>query len=203
MQSQWGNEGGVGVGVGNRRTNIERQSCTLTFTLLRTLYSHQIHLTCMSLACRRKLENSEGTHTETGTTCKLRYVMIRLFKNHQILNLRTTAVHHFQRTGSPQGCVLSPLLFTLMTHPTTSWSLLMTQLLWASPRVTNWPTGTRWKAWWTGARSTTWSSMLTRQRQSMLTWGNLGPVIHHSSSMTLRWRSSVAQSSWGCKSLKN
>ncbi len=75
-------------------------------------------------------------------------------------------------TGAPQGCVLSPLLFSLYTNdctskeipPSSSWSLQMTPHWSTSFRmVTSLLTDRRLRSWLSGAVLTTWS--LTHSKQ--------------------------------------
>ncbi len=55
---------------GHHAADIQRQPFTLTFTPMDNLQSSN-KPTCMSLNCRRKPENLEGTPTDTGKTWKL------------------------------------------------------------------------------------------------------------------------------------
>ncbi len=73
---------------------------------------------------------------------------------------------------APQGCVLSPLLFTLLTHDCTpshnsnlSLSLRMTRLWWVSLATEmRQTTGARWAAW-PGGAGTTISLWMWRRRR--------------------------------------
>ncbi len=102
-------------------------------------------------------------------------------------------------TGAPQGCVLSPLLFSLYTNNCTSkdpsifasprlmrlsssWSLQMTPHWSASSRtVTSLITDRRLRSWLSGAVLTTWSSRRSKLWRWLWTSGETpcSPPTHH------------------------
>ena len=89
-------------------------------------------------------------------------------------------------TGSPQGCVLSPLLFSLLTHDcaarhstNTSSSTPTTQQWWGSSvTMMSLRTGSRWSCSLHGVNPTTLSSMWTKQRRWWLTFGGVADNMH-------------------------
>ncbi len=95
-------------------------------------------------------------------------------------------------TGAPQGCVLSPLLFSLYTNDCTSkdpsvnsWSLQTTPHWSASFRTaTSLLTDRRLRSWLSGAVLTTWS--LTHSKQWRWSWTSGETPLHspHSPSWT-------------------
>ncbi len=106
-------------------------------------------------------------------------------------------------TGSPQDCVLSPLLFSLYTncaHLKTplsrSWSLQMTPHWSASSRmVTSLLTDRRLRSWLSGAVLTTWSLIRSKLWRWSWTSGEtplLSPTHHHEQ----HWDCSGLSDSW-------
>ncbi len=105
-------------------------------------------------------------------------------------------------TGAPQGCVLSPLLFSLYTNNCTSkdpsifasprlmrlsssWSLQMTPHWSASSRmVTSLITDRRLRSWLSGAVLTTWSSRRSKLWRWPWTSGETPLLSPHSPSWT-------------------
>ncbi len=102
-------------------------------------------------------------------------------------------------TGAPQGCVLSPLLFSLYTNDSTnqksplstSWILQTTPHSSASSRtVTSLLTDRRLSSWLSGAFLTTWS--LTRSKQWRCSWTSgenplLSPHLPSWAALWLQW----------------
>ncbi len=129
-------------------------------------------------------------------------------------------------TGAPQGCVLSPLLFTLLTHDCTpshnsnlfikfadvttahrhttltfSSSLRMTRLWWVSLATEmRQTTGVRWAAWLDGAGSTISLWMWRRQRRLLLISGKCTLSMLLWPSTVRLWREWAAPSFWVCTS---
>ncbi len=115
-------------------------------------------------------------------------------------------------TGAPQGCVLSPLLFTLLTvrvHTTAhrhttltfSLSLRMTRLWWVSLATEmRQTTGARWAAWPGGAVTTISLWMWRRRRRLLLTSGECTLSMLLWPSTVRLWREWAAPSSWVCTS---
>ncbi len=109
-------------------------------------------------------------------------------------------------TGAPQGCVLSPLLFTAVcwpttahrhTTPTSSLNLRMTRLWWVSSATEmRQTTGARWAAWPGGAVTTISLWMWRRRRRLLLTSGECTLCMLLWPSMVRPWREWAAPSSW-------
>ncbi len=106
-------------------------------------------------------------------------------------------------TGAPQGCVLSPVLFTLLTHdctPSHNSNLFIkfadgtTVVGLISNRDET--TGARWAAWPGGAVTTISLWMWRRQRRLSLTSGECTLFMLLWPSMVRPWREWAAPSSW-------
>ncbi len=112
-------------------------------------------------------------------------------------------------TGAPQGCVLSPLLFSryssttahLKTPLSSSWSLQTTPHWLASFRtVTSLLTDRRLRSWLSGAVLTTWSWTRSKPCRWSLTSGETPLLSPHSPSWTALWLQWSHSDSWAAPS---
>ncbi len=112
-------------------------------------------------------------------------------------------------TGAPQGCVLSPLLFTLLTHDCTAkfssnhiikFADDTTVVGLISNNDVKRTTERKWHSWLSGVALTICPSMWRRQRRLWWTSGETPLTTPHWPSTVRLWRESAALNSWGCTS---
>ncbi len=96
-------------------------------------------------------------------------------------------------TGAPQGCVLSPLLFSLYMNDCTSKDPSVKLLKFAphwpasSRTVTSLLTDRRLRSWLSGAVLTTWSLILLKTVEKTVDFRRNSPALPHLSSWTALW----------------
>ncbi len=100
-------------------------------------------------------------------------------------------------TGAPQGCVLSPLLFTLLTHDCTAKFSSNHIIKFADDTsvvglISNNDTERKWHSWLNGVALTTCPSMWRRQRRLWWTSGETLLTTPHWPSTARLWRESAA-----------
>ncbi len=146
----------------------------------------------------------------SGLTSICQWINSFLTDRQQVVRLgKYTSSTRTISTGAPQGCVLSPFLFSstpktahLKTPPSSSWSLQMTPQSSTSFRtVTSLLTDRRLKSWFSGAVLTTWSSTCSKLWRWSWTSGEPSllspPLIITNSTLHCEYSRGYFLRSWG------